>query len=247
MPTVLITGCSSGFGLATARLFLERGWNVVATMRTPRPDVLPASPKLRIVALDVLDPDSVQRAIAESGPVDVLVNNAGIGLMGVFESTSMATLRELFDTNLQGPMAMAQAVLPQFRERGAGVIVNVSSATTYKALPLLAAYTASKAALNAWTASLALELEAIGVRARLVQPGRSPETPFGRNAQQRMQGGAPEAYAGFLEKVFAGRSGDGPVTHAVDVAEAVWRAATDAGAPLSIPAGADAEAMAAQA
>ena len=244
MPTALITGCSSGFGLATAHYFLERGWDVVATMRTPRPDLLPASPKLRIVALDLLDVDSVRRAVAESGPVDVLVNNAGIGLMGVFESTPMETLREVFDTNLLGAMAVTQAVLPQFRERGAGVIVNVSSATTYKALPLLAAYTASKAALNAWTASLALELQAVGVRAHLVLPGRSPETAFGRTAQSRMQDAVPEAYAGYLAGVFAGRRGDGPVTHALDVAEAVWRAATDPGTPLSIPAGADAEAMA---
>ncbi len=245
MSTVLITGCSSGFGLATAALFLERGWDVVATMRTPRHDLLPASPRLRIVALDLLDPDSVRRAVAEAGPVDVLVNNAGIGLMGVFESTPMATVRDVFDTNVMGAMAVTQAVLPQFRERGAGVIVNVSSATTYKALPLLAAYTASKAALNAWTASLALELQAVGVRTHLVLPGRSPETPFGRTAQARMQDAAPEAYAGFLEGVFAGRRGDGPVTHALDVAEAVWRAANDSGTPLSVPAGADAEAMAA--
>lgn len=245
MPTVLITGCSSGFGLATARLFLERDWNVVATMRTPRPDVLPASPKLRIVALDVLDPESVRRAVEESGPVDVLVNNAGIGLMGVFESTPMTTVREVFDTNLLGVMAVTQAVLPQFRQRGAGVIVNVSSATTYKALPLLAAYTASKAAMNAWTASLALELQAIGVRAHLVLPGRSPETPFGHSARGRMQDAAPEAYAGFLDSVFAGRRNDGPVTHALDVAGAVWRAALDPDAPLYLPAGADAEAMAA--
>jgi len=244
MPTALITGCSSGFGLATAHYFLERGWDVVATMRTPRPDLLPASPKLRIVALDLLDADSVRRAVEESGPVDVLVNNAGIGLMGVFETTPMTTLREVFDTNLLGAMAVTQAVLPQFRERGAGVIVNVSSATTYKALPLLAAYTASKAALNAWTGSLALELQAIGVRAHLVLPGRSPETAFGRSAQTRMQDAAPPAYAGFLEGVFAGRRGDRPVTHALDVAEAVWRAAIDLGTPLSIPAGADAEAMA---
>jgi len=244
MPTALITGCSSGFGLATAHYFLERGWDVVATMRTPRPDLLPASPKLRIVALDLLDEDSVRRAVEESGPVDVLVNNAGIGLMGVFETTPMATLREVFDTNLLGAMAVTQAVLPRFRERGAGVIVNVSSATTYQPLPLLAAYTASKAALNAWTASLALELQAVGVRAHLVLPGRSPETAFGRTAQSRMQDAAPQAYAGFLEGVFAGRRGDGPVTYALDVAEAVWRAATDPSTPLFIPAGADAEAMA---
>lgn len=244
MPTVLITGCSSGFGLETARHFLERGWNVVATMRTPRTDLLPASPRLRIVALDVTDAASIGSALELAGPVDVLVNNAGIGLLGVFETTPPATLRELFDTNVLGAMAMTQALLPQFRERGAGVIINVSSSTTLLPLPLLAAYTASKAAMNAWTESLALELQPIGVRTHLVLPGRSPETPFARNAAPRMQAGVPDAYAGFVESVFAARGGDGPVTHAADVAEAVWRAALDPAAPLRIPAGADAVALA---
>lgn len=243
MPTVLITGCSSGFGLETARHFLERGWNVVATMRTPRADLLPASPRLRILALDVTDDASIRHAVEQAGPVDVLVNNAGLGLLGVFETAPPATLRELFATNTLGAMVMAQALLPQFRERGAGVIVNVSSSTTLLPLPLLAAYTASKAAMNAWTESLALELQPIGVRAHLVLPGRSPETPFSRNAQPRMQASVPEAYAGFVERVFAARGGDGPVTHAADVAQAVWRAATDPTAPLRMAAGADAVAL----
>lgn len=243
MPTVLITGCSSGFGLETARHFLERDWNVVATMRNPRADLLPDSPRLRILALDVADEASIGRAVDAAGPVDVLVNNAGIGLLGVFETTPPATLRALFDTNVLGAMAMAQAVLPQFRERGSGVIVNVSSSTTLLPLPLLAAYTASKAAMNAWTESLALELQAIGARAHLVLPGRSPETPFARNAQPRMQAGVPQAYAGLVERVFAARGGDGPVTHAADVAQAVWRAALDPAAPLRIAAGADALAL----
>ncbi|VXB65119.1 SDR family oxidoreductase [Massilia sp. 9I] len=244
MPTVLITGCSSGFGLETARHFLERDWNVVATMRTPRAGLLPASPRLRIVPLDVTDEASVRRAVELAGPVDVLVNNAGIGLLGVFETTPPATLRELFDTNVLGAMAMAQALLPQFRERGAGVIINVSSSTTLLPLPLLAAYTASKAAMNAWTESLALELRPIGVRTHVVLPGRSPETAFASNAAPRMHAGVPEAYAAFVEGVFAGRGGDGPVTHAADVVEAVWRVANDPGAPLRIPAGADAVALA---
>ncbi|MCC2957797.1 SDR family oxidoreductase [Massilia sp. IC2-477] len=244
MPTILITGCSSGFGLETARHFLERGWEVVATMRTPRADLLPASPRLRIIPLDVSDEASIRHAVGLAGQVDVLVNNAGIGLLGVFETTPLATLRELFDTNVLGAMAMAQAMLPQFRERGAGVIINVSSSTTLLPLPLLAAYTASKAAMNAWTESLALELQPIGVRAHVVLPGRSPETTFARNAAPRMQGSVPDAYAGFVEGVFAGRGGDGPVTYAADVVEAIWRAALDPAAPLRIPAGADAVALA---
>src|SRR5262245_37255592 len=113
--TVLITGCSSGYGLATARQFHEQGWRVVATMRTPREDVLPRSDRMRVVALDVTKPPSIGAALAASGPIDVLVNNAGIGLLGAFEVTPMTTVREMFETNTFGVMAMTQAVLPQFR------------------------------------------------------------------------------------------------------------------------------------
>src|SRR6187455_3428474 len=113
--TVLITGCSSGYGLETARHFHAEGWNVVATMRTPREDVLPRSERLRVVALDVTRPDSIAAAVEACGPIDVLVNNAGIGLMGAFEATPMATVREVFETNTFGVIAMTQAVVPQFR------------------------------------------------------------------------------------------------------------------------------------
>ena len=122
MKTVLITGCSSGYGRETARYFHDQGWNVVATMRTPREDVLPTSPRLRVVALDVTHPDSIAAAIEAAGPIDVLVNNAGIGVVGVFEVTPMATIRDVFETNTFGVMAMTQAVLPQLRARRSGVV-----------------------------------------------------------------------------------------------------------------------------
>jgi NAD(P)-dependent dehydrogenase (short-subunit alcohol dehydrogenase family) len=245
MKTVLITGCSSGFGLETARYFLARDWKVIATMRTPRADVLPHSERLRVLALDVSDSHSVRQAVEAAGPIDVLVNNAGIGLLSVFEGTSMETVREVFDTNTFGTMAVTQAVLPQFRQQKAGVIVNVTSSVTLRPLPLLSVYTASKAAVTAFTESLALELQHFNVRVRLVIPGRAPETRFAENAQPRRIQGGPEAYAKFAQSVFArmGQSSSA-VTHALDVAQAVWRAANDPSSPVRMAAGADAVALA---
>lgn len=245
MKTVLITGCSSGFGLETARYFLDRDWRVIATMRTPREDLLPSSDRLRVMALDITDPQSIQQAVEAAGPIDVLVNNAGFGAASPVELTPMATTRELFETNTFGTLALTQAVLPQLRQRKAGVVINVTSSVTLKALPLVGVYSASKAAVNAFTASMAVELERFGVRVHLVLPGRAPETAFGDNARARMHGFDDEAYAEFAQNTITRmRDTSGPVTHAQDVAEAVWRAATDPSSPLRIPAGADAVTLA---
>lgn len=244
MKTVLITGCSSGFGLETARYFLDHDWRVVATMRTPREEVLPRSERLRVLALDVTDPESIRHAVDAAGPLDVLVNNAGIGVLNALEGTSMDIAREVFETNTLGTIAMTQAVLPQFRERKAGVVVNVTSSVTLRPLHLLSVYTASKAAINAFTESVALELEPFNVRVRLVLPGRAPETRFGENAQSRMQSGVPEAYSELAQRVFAQWQQESAITRSLDVAEAVWRAANDPTSPLRIAAGADAIAWA---
>ncbi|MFM0118714.1 SDR family oxidoreductase [Paraburkholderia sp. RL18-101-BIB-B] len=244
MKTVLITGCSSGFGLETARYFLDHDWRVVATMRTPREEVLPRSERLRVLALDVTDPESIRHAVDAAGPLDVLVNNAGIGVLNALEGTSMDIAREVFETNTLGTIAMTQAVLPQFRERKAGVVVNVTSSVTLRPLHLLSVYTASKAAINAFTESVALELEPFNVRARLVLPGRAPQTRFGENAQSRMQSGIPEAYSDLAQRVFTQWQQESAITRSLDVAEAVWRAANDPSSPLRIAAGADAIAWA---
>ena len=249
MKTVLITGCSSGFGLEISRYFLAQGWKVIATMRSPRQDLLPPSENLRILALDVTEPDSIRAALDAAGPIDALVNNAGIGWLNALEGTSMEAVSDIFEANTFGTIALTQAVLPQFRERRAGVVVNVSSSVTLKSLPLLSVYTASKAAVNAFTESLALELEPFGIRVRIVLPGRAPETSFGDNARARMQGhgaGFPEAYSAVVADVFAGWENQPAteITRSIDVAEAVWQAVTDPASPMRIPAGADAVALA---
>ncbi|AMO22673.1 SDR family oxidoreductase [Ramlibacter solisilvae] len=245
MKTVLITGCSSGYGLETARHFHARGWNVVATMRTPRDDLFPASPRMRVVPLDVTKPSSIAAALEASGPIDVLVNNAGIGLFGAFEATPMATARELFETNTFGVMAMTQAVLPLFRGRKSGTIVNVTSSATLAPMPMVAVYTASKTAIEGFTASLAHELAAFQVRAKLVEPGYAPTTRLTENGGERMRGLIPESYAPFAQSIFDALAQTAAVTTESDVAEAVWRAANDTSGQLRFPAGADAVALAA--
>lgn len=244
MPTILITGCSSGFGLETARLFLDRGWDVAATMRTPAPEIIPASEKLRILQLDVTNSASVALAIAEAGPIDVLVNNAGFGVPSPVELTEPNMARAMFETNTLGTLSMIQGVLPLFRERRSGVIINVSSSTTLKSQPMVGVYRASKAAVNALTETLAVEVRDFGVRAHLVIPGSAPETRFGENGMPHLRGRDDADYGPVIERIIAHmRNRSGPITHPSDVAAAIWRCATDSASPFRIAAGRDAEAL----
>lgn len=242
--TVLITGCSSGYGLATALHFHDEGWNVIATMRQPRRDLLPESRRLRVLPLDVTQPDSIRAVIAEAGPLDVLVNNAGIGLVGAFEATPMSTVRELFETNTFGTMAMTRAVLPQLRARRGGAIVNVTSSVCLAPMPLVGAYKASKDAVEGFSEALTFEVAEFGIRIKLVEPGYCPSTRFTANGGARMVGLFPEPYAEFAQRTLAGFSGVSATTRETDVAAAVLRAATDRSATLRFPAGADALALA---
>ncbi len=247
MKTVLITGCSSGYGLETARHFHAKGWRVVATMRNPREDVLPTSDRLRLLPLDVTDPASIVAAVEAAGPLDALVNNAGIGVVGAFEATPMAHIRKVFETNTFGVMAMTQAVIPGMRARRSGVVVNVTSSVTLTAMPLAAAYTASKQAIEGFTGSLAHELAHFGIAAKLVEPGYAPTTRFAENTEVRVEDLIPEAYRAFAAPIFEGFARPTLVTRERDVAEAVWRAVNDTTGRLRFPAGADAEALAAAA
>src|ERR1700753_1317482 len=143
MSKILITGCSSGFGLETAKFFLDSGWDVVATMRMPDAAILPASERLQILPLDVTDAASIAHAVVEAGPIDVLVNNAAFGVPSPVELVDLGTVRTLFETNTLGTLAMMQAVLPSFRERRSGVVINVTSSVTLRPLPLIVLYSAS--------------------------------------------------------------------------------------------------------
>lgn len=240
---ILITGCSSGYGLATARYFLAQRWNVIATMRTPREGILPVSENLRVLPLDVTDNASIAAAIDAAGPIDVLVNNAGIGVVGAFEATPLPHIRKVFDTNTFGVMAMTQAVIPQMRQRRSGVIVNVTSSATLAPMPLAAAYTSSKQAIEGFTGSLAHELAHFNVSAKLVEPGYAPTTRFTQNTSVKVEDLVPPSYAEFAGPIFEAFAKPALTTKEIDVAEAIWRAVNDATGKLRFPAGSDAVAL----
>jgi NAD(P)-dependent dehydrogenase (short-subunit alcohol dehydrogenase family) len=250
MKTVLITGCSSGFGRATALHFHEQGWNVVATMRAPdrHRASLPASDRFRVLALDVTSRTSIDAAVREGieafGGLDVAVNNAGIGLFGALEATPERTAREVFETNVFGVMAVAQAVVPHFRERRAGTLVNVTSSAGIVPMPLVSVYTASKFAIEGFTEALSYELSYFGAGAKIVEPGYAPGTSFTASGMERMRGLVPPSYAPYAEQLLGGLGG-GKHTVDLDVARAVWLAATDGSTRLRYPAGPDAEDLAA--
>lgn len=243
MKTILITGCSSGYGLATARHFHSRGWNVVATMRQPRADLFPVSDRLRLVALDVTDDAIIAAAIDEAGPIDVLVNNAGIGLFGALEASLLAKIRAVYATNTLGTIAMTQAVIPQMRERGAGIIVNVTSSATLAPFPLAAAYTGSKTAIQGFTGSLAHELAPLGIVVKLVEPGYGPTTAFAQNTEIRLEDVLPEPYGSYAAPILAAMAEPAAFTTETDVAEAVLAAVHDTSGQPHFPAGADALAL----
>ncbi|MDH7808765.1 MULTISPECIES: SDR family oxidoreductase [unclassified Rhizobium] len=242
--TILITGTSSGYGKATAEHFLSRGWNVVATMRRPDPSLFAETDRLRVLPLDVTSPESIAELIGSAGSIDLLVNNAGIGGVGAFEAMPMSLIRQLVETNTIGVMAMCQAVIPQMRERRSGTIINVTSSVTLGEFPLAAAYTATKQAIEGFSASLAHELGYFGVRVKLIQPGYAPTTRFGANAIVPVSELLPGGYADFAQPILEAFANPALTTTESDVAEAVWQAVHGTENQLRFPAGADAVALA---
>ncbi|TWB42770.1 short-subunit dehydrogenase [Rhizobium sp. ERR 922] len=241
--TILITGTSSGYGKATAEHFLSRGWNVIVTMRRPDASLFAESDRLRVLPLDVTNADSIAYLFQSVGPIDVLVNNAGLGGVGAFEAMPISLIRQLFETNTIGVMAMCQAVIPQMRERRSGTIVNVTSSVALGEFPLAAAYTATKQAIEGFSASLAHELGYFGVRVKLVEPGYAPTTRFGANAIVPVSDLLPGGYADFARPILESFAKPAMTTKESDVAEAIWRAVHDPENKLRFPAGADAVAL----
>lgn len=235
MPkTILITGTSSGIGNSCARLFAENGWNVVATARTPESIGGLAGANVATCELDVGDPASIASAIEagieQFGGIDVVLNNAGLALYGVFESLNDGDIRAMYETNLFGVMNVVRAILPHFRARRSGSIVNISSGGGLFALPAMSIYCSSKFAVEGFSEGIYHELGALGISVKLIEPGGVLSTPFDGKALGRMQNAVVPAeydpFLGGLAKNMEVMRENAKAT-ADDVARAVYAATTD--------------------
>lgn len=243
--TVFITGCSSGIGLAAAKLFQAQGWNVAATMRNPADHQgLKDLPNVICPALDVNDNAAIDRALKETlarfGRIDVVVNNAGYALMGAFETLDADQVRRQFDTNVFGLMEVTRAALPLFRAQGAGTVVNVSSMVGRIPLPLYSIYNASKHAVEGFTEGLTYELDPLNIRVKLVEPGAVNTNFFGRSADRANKTGV-DAYNAYSDYQFSVMDRTGPGgSSPEDAAKVILRAASDGSRRLRYSVGPDA-------
>lgn len=252
MKTILITGASTGIGHASALRFHAAGWNVAATMRQPESAVgLAGLARVAVLPLDVTDRASIAQAVQATmtafGGIDVLLNNAGYGLVGPLEAVQPEQLERQYATNVFGPIYTTQACLPHFRARQAGIVINVSSIGGRLALPFNSLYHGTKFALEGLSESLALELAPHGIQVKLIEPG-GVKTDFAGRSLDLMQQAGLSAYDASIQAAMAtfmnpNRAQD--YSDASLIAEVIYQAATDGTPQLRYLAGKDALAMAA--
>jgi NAD(P)-dependent dehydrogenase (short-subunit alcohol dehydrogenase family) len=258
MKSVLVTGCSSGFGRLTAVLLARNGFRVYATMRdlgkraTLDLALAEAGASAEILALDVTNEDSIRaavsRIVAEAGGIDALVNNAGIGIGGFVEDLTLADYRRQLETNFFGTVALTKAVLPQMRRARSGRIVNISSIGGRTSNAIMSAYSASKWALEGFSESLAFEARLFGVQVVLIEPGTFKTEIFESNRQVALGARDPaspyfaatQAFEAKVDRLYARHAGNPKL-----VAEAVLRALTVARPRLRYLVGGDAKISAA--
>lgn len=240
--TVFITGSSTGIGKATALYFAQHGWNVAATMRTPAKETeLTRLPNVKLFRLDVLDTDTIRRAIAEAqaafGGIDVLVNNAGYGAVGVFEAATPEQIQRQFDTNVFGVMNVIREILPYFREKRDGTIINVTSMGGLITFPIYSIYHGTKWAVEGFTEALSFELRPFNIRVKNIEPG-AIKTDFYNRSQDLLQKPGLTAYDDYVRVTLAnsqkaGADAPGPEV----VAETIFTAANDRSFRLRYPVG----------
>ena len=248
--TVLLTGASAGIGKATALLFQQKGWNVVATMRSPEAGAeLAGLDKVLVAKLDVTDEASIEAAVKAGeerfGGIDVLVNNAGFGVYGLLEATPVDSVRRQFETNVVGLLATTKAVVPGMRKRKSGVVVNVGSIAGKMSYPLGTMYNGTKFAVEGVSEALRFELREIGVKVKLIEPGIIFTNFF--NATEFNVEPSIVEYNSMVGKFAAGmeeiRKGGTEVGVA---AETIYEAATDGNDRFRYLVGEDAKTWAAQ-
>jgi NAD(P)-dependent dehydrogenase (short-subunit alcohol dehydrogenase family) len=233
----LVTGASSGIGRQIAQLLAQRGARVFGTARNPR-SAQPIT-GVEFVRMDVTDDASVATAIQgivqKAGPIAVLVNNAGYGLTGALEETTVQEARDQFETNFFGVLRVTNAVLPAMRQAGFGRIINISSVVGFLPAPFMGMYTASKHAVEGYTETLDHEVRQFGVRAVLIEPSY---TKSNINQNEKTAQTNLEAYAVHRQRMHelvsnGVKHGDEPQL----VAEAVWQAVTSRSPRLRYPVG----------
>lgn len=240
--TIFITGASSGVGKAAAMLFQSKGWHVIATMRNPENETeLTKRGNVTVLKLDVSDETQVNEAVTETlgkHTVDVVLNNAGYGLVGVLESLTDAQITRQIDTNLLGTIRVTRAFVPHFRTQSKGVFINVSSMMGLFGYPTCSVYSATKFAMDGFSESLAYEVAQFGVQVKVIAPG-GIKTDF---AGRSIDGGQHEAYTALEQKVMEGYNPEKVKQFATaeSIAAIIYDAATDGKDQLRYIAGTDA-------
>jgi NAD(P)-dependent dehydrogenase (short-subunit alcohol dehydrogenase family) len=226
--TIFITGVSSGIGAATARLFAERGWNVVGTVRRSEDHAAwNEVPNVRLLLLDVTDERAVSciagQAFEQFGRIDVVVNNAGYFQMGPLETSTMEQIRAQYEANVFGLIGVTKSFLPCLREKGAGLYVNIASTRAESGYPFGSVYSSTKGAVALLTEALNVELAAIGLGAKAVLPGLHATRIF---TKVEVAPEVPESYRSLLAR-FVRMQGSVRGSAPEVAAKAVWQAVTN--------------------
>ncbi len=241
--TIFITGTSTGLGKATAKLFHNKGWNVVATMRNPEMEAeLTQLENVTLLPLDVTNWEQIKNTVAKAislHDIDVVFNNAGYGLMGALEAFSDEQIVKQINTNLLGVLRVTQAFIPYFRKKKSGLFISTTSMGGLLAFPLHSIYHATKFALEGWSESMSFELGLHNIGIKTIAPGGIATEFTGKSLDKNSQ---PE-YQDIENKLFAAVDGMKAASTAEQIAEVVYEAATDGKDQVRYVAGTDAKAM----
>jgi NAD(P)-dependent dehydrogenase (short-subunit alcohol dehydrogenase family) len=232
--TVFITGASSGIGRESVKYFSAQGWQVAATLRNfSNEKELNKLPNVQLFAMDVTAGYQVKHAIQSTiqtfGNIDVLINNAGYTTLGVFEAATMEQVEQQFDTNVFGIFRTIQNILPHFRKNRSGLIINISSLGGRMTFPLYSLYHATKWAVEGFTESLGYELNPLGIRVKLIEPG-SVKTDFYGRSTVMLQDDSLFEYSTYTNKVlnnYAASVKGGFGAEPAEIAQVIFEAATD--------------------